>query len=101
MIRWVRTAQIAPGKQADAMAFAQDICAHAESVTGTKVNFFVQHGGPLGRVCWQSDLDGLGDYEKQVGQLQSDEEFGRMVTKAGAARLFIAGQARDSLWSQT
>ena len=90
MIRWVRTAQIAPGKPADAMAFAKDICEHAESVTGTKVNFFVQHGGPFGRV-----------YEKQVGQLQSDEEFGRMVTKAGAARLFIAGQARDSLWSQT
>ena len=29
MIRWVRTAQIAPGKQADAMTFAKDICEHA------------------------------------------------------------------------
>lgn len=101
MIRWVRTAQIGPGKQADAMAFAKDICAHVESVTGTKVNFFVQHGGPYGRVCWQSDFDGLGDYEKQFGQLQSDEVFGRKVAEAGVDGLFIAGQARDSIWSQS
>ena len=101
MIRWVRTALIAPGKQADAMAFAKDVCAYVESVTGTKVNFFVQQGGPYGRVCWQSDFDGLGDYEQQIGQLQSDEGFGRKVAKAGADGLFIAGHARDSLWSQT
>ncbi len=101
MIRWVRTAMIAPGKQADAIAFAKDISAYAESVTGTKVHFFVQQGGPYGRVCWQSDFDGLGDYERQIGQLQSDEGFGRKVAKSGADGLFIAGHARDSLWSQT
>ena len=60
MIRRVRTAQIAPGKQDDAMVVAEESCEHAESVTGTKVNFFVQHGGSFGRVCWQSDFDGLG-----------------------------------------
>lgn len=100
MIRFVRTAQIGPGKQADAMAFAKDICAYVESVTGTKVNFFVQLGGPFGRICWQSDYDGLGDYENQFGKLQSDEGYGRKVAKSGADGLFIAGQTRDSLWSQ-
>ncbi len=100
MIRFVRTAQIGPGKQADAMAFAKDICAYVESVTGTKVNFFVQQGGPFGRICWQADYDGLGDYEQQFGQLQSDEGYGRKVDKAGKDGLFIAGQGRDSLWSQ-
>ena len=101
MIRWVRTAQIAPGKQADVMSFAKDICAHVESVTGTKVHVFVQHGGPYGRICWQSDFDSLGDYEKQFGQIQSDEGFGRKVAKAGADGLFVTGHTRDSLWSQT
>ncbi len=101
MIRWVRTAQIGPGKQADAMAFAKDICAYVESKTGTKVNFFVQHGGMFGRVCWQADHDSLGAYEEQFGRLQSDEGFGQKVAKAGADGLFIAGQGRDSLWSQT
>ncbi len=101
MIRWVRTAQIAPGKLAHAMAFAKDICAYVESVTGTKVNFFVQHGGPYGRVCWQSDFDGLGAYEKQFGQLQSDEVFGQKVAEAGVDGLFIAGQDLDSIWSQS
>ena len=100
MIRWVRTAQIGPGKQADAMAFAKDICAHVESVTGTKVNFFVQHGGPYGRICWQSDFDGLGDYQEQFGRLLSDEGFGQKVAKAGADGLFVTGHTRDSLWGQ-
>ncbi len=100
MIRWVRTALIAPGKQADVMAFTKDICAFVESRTGTKVNFFVQHGGTYGRVCWQADYDGLGDYEKQVGDLQANEGFSQRVSKAGADGLFVTGHTRDSLWSQ-
>ncbi len=100
MIRWVRAALIAPGKQADAVAFAKDICAYVESKTGTKVNFFVQHGGPYGMICWQSDFNGLGDYEEQLGLLLADEGFGRKVAKAGADGLFVTGHTRDSLWGQ-
>ncbi len=98
MMRFVRTATIRPGKLQPALAFAHDISAHVEAITGVKVNVFTQWGGVVGRICWQSDNDDLGAFQNAMGQALSDAEYLKKIE--GAADLFIEGQTRDSLWIQ-
>ena len=98
MMRFVRAATIRPGKLQPALAFAQDIATHVEAKTGIKVNVFMQTGGVVGRICWQSDNDSLGTFEEAMGQMLSDQEYLQKIE--AAAELFVEGQTRDSLWNQ-
>ena len=98
MIRFVRAATIRPGKLQPALAFAQDVSAHVESKTGIKVHVFLQTGGIVGRICWQSDPGDLGAFQNVMGQLLSDPEYLKKIEDA--AELFLEGRTRDSLWVQ-
>ena len=98
MIRFVRRATIRPGRLQPALAFAQDISAHVKAKTDVNVNVFMLTGGVVGRICWQSDNDGLGAFEETTGQLLSDQEYLQKIE--AAADLFVEGQTRDSLWNQ-
>ena len=52
MIVLVRTAQAAPGKLGDFLAFAKEIAAFIKSKHGTEVIVLHQDGGPIGSVRW-------------------------------------------------
>jgi len=52
MIRLIRRAKIGAGKFGDVAPLAKEMTGLIESVTGTPVQFYVQHGGEYGRVSW-------------------------------------------------
>ena len=59
MITYVRTANIAPGKTAGALAFAHEIAKVVEKITGLKVSVSMPVGGNPFRIAWvtaQPDL---------------------------------------------
>jgi len=98
MVRFVRRGTIKPGKLQPALAFANEIASYVKSKIGVDVNIFMQAGGVVGRICWQTDYPDMGAVEKTNRELLTDQEFLKRVE--AAADLFIQGDMRDSLWTQ-
>ncbi len=63
MIHHRRTVQIAPGRQADAVARAHKDAALWKEVTGVDVRISVVTTGTLGRLCYSVDLESMGAWE--------------------------------------
>lgn len=98
MIRFARAATVKPGKAAAAMAFASEVSGMVQNVTGGTVSVFVQVGGPVLRISWQMDVDSLGAYEEQMGQLMQNAEYMSKISEA--ADLFVEGETLDTIWKQ-
>jgi hypothetical protein len=98
MVRFVRVGTIRPGKIQQALAFANEIAGYVRSKIGVPVNIFLQSGGVVGRICWQADYPDLGAIGTANRDLLADPEFVKRVEEA--ADLFIAGEMRDSFWTQ-
>ncbi len=98
MVRFVRRGTIKPGKLQPALAFASEIAGYVKSKIGIDVNIFMQTGGVVGRICWQTDYPDMGALEKANRELLADQEFLKRVE--AAADLFIQGDMSDSLWTQ-
>ena len=63
MIHFRRTVQIAPGRQADAVARAQEWAAIHKQATGTDWRLSVVTTGTLGRLCFSADFESMGAHE--------------------------------------
>ena len=63
MIHVRTTVQIAPGRQADAVARAHEWVTLWKEATGTDVQVSVVTAGTLGRLCFSGDFESMGAWE--------------------------------------
>ena len=98
MILFARTASIAPGKNAEAMAFAGEICGYIKDTVGLDVGVYVPIGGNPLRIGWVADHDNLQSLEDTLEKLAGDSGYNDRIEEAG--NLFIAGSLGDMLWKK-
>ncbi len=96
MIHFTRTTSIAPGKVADAMAFANEMIDYLGSAHGQQTTLMMPVGGNPHRLCWYTSYENLGEMEKFVAKTMSDPKYLAILAKA--ATLFIPGSAHDDIW---
>ena len=81
MIHFRRTGQIAPGRQADAVALAHEWLAIFKEAAGVDVRVSVVTTGTLGRLCRSSDYERMGAWEAAEAKV-----FGSPKAKARNAK---------------
>jgi hypothetical protein len=96
MITAVHTAQSMPGKNAQAIAFANDLAAYLKSKHGLNLTIKMQVGGSIGRICWLCDFESLAEYEQIWNKIHSDKGYHKLVEKASG--ILTAGHGDESLW---
>jgi hypothetical protein len=96
MILFARTASIAPGKNAEAMTFAQEICGYVKEVVGVDVALYTPIGGNPLRIGWLADYDNLQALDDAFEKLAGDSGYNDRIQEAGS--LFIAGSLEDTIW---
>jgi hypothetical protein len=97
MITFVRTDFIAPGKQAEALAFAHQIAKLVEKLTGHKVGVSIPVGGNPFRVAWVLSLPDLASVESSMSKLLGNADYMKQVESA--ASFFLPGKTQDEMWS--
>jgi hypothetical protein len=97
MIHFVRTASVASGKMADAMAFAKKIASYlAKKQPGVKIEVSVPVAGPPNRIAWHSQHRDLADFETVMNKISADSKYADLVREG--ATLFLPGSTNDALW---
>jgi hypothetical protein len=96
MIRFVRTASIAPGKLGDALAFAKQISEHVHKATGVKLEVMMPVGGNPQRIAWRAEYESLGAMETAQLKTLADPKYQELVARGSSN--FIAGSVNDSIW---
>ncbi len=96
MILFARTASIAPGKNAEAMAFGQEICSYVKDLIGVDVEMYTPIGGNPLRIGWVGNYDNLQALEDTLEKLAGDSGYNNRIEEAGS--LFIAGSMEDVIW---
>ena len=96
MIRFVRTASIAPGKVGDALAYARKISEYVGKKHGVQMEVMMPVGGNPHRVAWRIEFANLGAMEAFQSKLLLDAKFMELSSKAGAN--FVAGSLNDVIW---
>lgn len=94
-VRFQRTGVAAPGKSAEAMAFAAEIAEYFTATFGVTVTWGVQIGGTYLTVYWFADYDGLAQFEAVNGQQMTNQEYMAKVVRG--EQLFVAGLGGDTL----
>ena len=91
MIRWIRTAQIAPGKQQEATQWAKDNREYTKTKFegGADVKIFLETLGDYGVICWMVDFENLATLELASQIL--DEDSGYQERLKAASDLFLPG----------
>ncbi len=96
MIRFFRTAVIAPGKLGAAMAWAARVGQHIKSKHGVSIEVLTPIGGNPSRVAWAASYDDLGSFEAAMEKLMADPAYLKILGEAGD--LFVAGATHDDIW---
>ena len=96
MIRFVRTASIAPGKLGDALAFAKQVAEYIDKNFGARLEIMMPVGGNPNRVAWRAEYASLGAMEESQTKMLADPKYLEMISK-GAAN-FIPGSVNDVIW---
>jgi hypothetical protein len=96
MIRFYRSATIAPGKFAGAMAFAREVAKYVKTTTGVEVHIGIPVGGNPQRIGWSAQYQTLAMYDDMSTKLLADAKYQEMVAKA--ADNFVANTMRDAIW---
>ena len=91
MIRWVRRAQIAPGKHQEAIQWAKDTREYLKTKFegGADTKIFIETLGDLGVICWMVDFENLAAVEL-AGQVLN-EDSGYQERLQAAVGLFLPG----------
>ena len=96
MIAFYRSASIAQGKVASALAFAKEISAHIKDKAGVDVSIAVPIGGNPNRIAYVSTYPNLAEFEAASTKLVADADYQKLVA-ANAANT-IPGSVHDELW---
>jgi len=96
MIRFVRTASIAPGKFGDAIAFARQISEFLKRQHGLQLEVMLPVGGNPQRIAWRAEYESLAALDALQAKLLGDREYLDLVAKGSSN--FIAGTFNDVIW---
>ncbi len=96
MIRFVRTASVAPGKLGDALAFAKKIADFLEKQHGVHLEVMMPVGGNPHRIAWRSEYADLATMEKITSKYMGDAKYLKLLSEGGPN--FIAGSVNDAIW---
>lgn len=96
MVRWIRSAQIARGKNVDAMQWSREATAYVnKKFPEAGIRAYQGLFGPVGRLVWMSDSENLADLEKISTAIGSDEGYLAFVAKS--SDLFVEGSMQDDI----
>ena len=98
-----RTAQIAPGRQADAVARAHEWVAIWKEAAGIDIRVSVVTTGTLGRLCWSSDYESMGAREaaeaKAYGSPKGKALWAKMQQEVrDGTNPFVPNTAHEEFW---
>jgi hypothetical protein len=103
MIHHRRTVQIAPGRQAEAIALAHEYVAIHKKATGVDVRVSVVTTGTLGRLCFSADYESMGAYEADRAKAEAHPDWialgakGNQRMRDGTNRV-LPGSIHDEFW---
>ena len=103
MIHFRKTLQIAPGRQADAVARAHEYVSIAKAAHGGDVRVSVVTTGALGRLCWSADYESMGAREAAVAKAEAHPDRialdakGTKETRDGT-NPFVPNTWHDEYW---
>ena len=76
MIRWIYTAQVAPGKLAEAMQHTKEMVEFSKKYEGVPpVETFLQSFGEVGVIHSMADYEDLASFEKMTQQVLADPAY--------------------------
>ena len=96
MITFVRTAAVAPGKLADAMAFNQQVTKLAKDKFGLDVHASTPIGGNPGRMAWTTSYPSLAEFDAMSIKINADADYQKLL--AANVATFVPGSVHDELW---
>ena len=96
MIFFVRTISIAPGKNAEAMAFAHKVTKYIKDAFKRDVKISMPIGGNPNRIAFSSRYADLAEFESAASQMMADADYQKLV--AGNAANVIPGSVHDEVW---
>ena len=96
MIVFIRTAGIAPGKNASMLAFSNEIVGYIKEAYKFDVEVLLPVGGNPQRIGWTSRHKDLAEYEEISLRLMADPKYWEIVTKHTAC--FAPGSVNDEIW---
>jgi hypothetical protein len=95
MIKYIRSARIAPGKAPEAVAFAKEIADYVNKLLGTNFEVYVQFGGAVGTLSWIGDYDDMAGMEVATNKLNSDK--GYAIKARENTDFWIVGSFHDTI----
>ncbi len=103
MIHLRKTVQIAPGRQADAVARAHEYVSIAKAAHGVDVRVSVVTTGTLGRLCWSADYESMGAREASDAKWLAHPDWiafdakGQKQTRDGT-NPFVPNTQHEEIW---
>jgi len=97
MIFFVLTISIAPGKNADAIAFAHKATQYTKDKFKRDTQISIPIGGNPNRIAFSSRYADLAEFESVATQMMADGDYQKLV--AGNAANIIPGTTHDEVWS--
>ena len=103
MIHWRRTQQIAPGRQADAVARWHEWLAIYKKATGIQGHVSVVTTGTLGWLCLSADFESMGAREAADAKWQAHPDWIALLAKAmqelrDGTNPFVPNTMHDEIW---
>ena len=103
MIHYRRTRQIAPGRQADAVASINEWVAIWKEATGIDIRVSVVTTGTLGRLCHSSDYESMGAREAAEAKASGHPKAKALLAKQNqeyrdGTNPFVPNTAHDEYW---
>ena len=103
MIHFRRTIQIAPGRQADAVARGHEWVAIHIKATGVDVRVSVVTTGTLGRLCWSADFESMGAHEVIGAKAEAHPDWIALTAKQrqevrDGTGVFVPNTGHDEYW---
>ena len=82
MVRWTRSAQIAPGKDPQAIQWAKELTDWSNKKYGGQLGVYMDCFGEVGTLRWSADFDNLAALETRMQQIMADQEYWQRVSQA-------------------
>ena len=103
MIHVRATLQIAPGRQADAVARAHEWMAIYKKASGVDARISVVTNGTLGRLCISSDHEGMGAMEASDAKAEAHPDWKALGAKHGqehrdGTSMYVPNTRHDEIW---
>ena len=81
MVRWTRSARIAPGKDTQAIQWAKELTDWINKKYSGHLSVYMDCFGEAGTLRWFEDFENLAAVEKRMQQGMGDQEFWQKVSQ--------------------